>query len=140
MKKKKTLVILIIIIALCAIAFIIWRSISPKAYEPEILEPEVFEEEVYDTDMLVGVWRSGSVYYRYNEDSTGITWDTIDDVMESEGNKFTWEINNDMLIHFYQMEISTGLIPKAYTITVLDLVNLEYHDEFGVNKVFVKIE
>lgn len=140
MKKKTILVAVIIIIALSALAYIIWKSTRPKAYEPEVIEPEVFEDEVYDTDMLIGVWQSGSVHYRYNEDGTGITWDTADDVMESEGSKFTWEVNKNSIIHYHQMEISTGIIPKAYTITKLDLANLEYHDNYDVNTIFVKIE
>lgn len=140
MKKKTILVAVIIIIALSALAYIIWNKARPKAYEPEVIEPEVFEDEVYDTDMLIGVWQSGSVHYRYNEDGTGITWDTADDVMETEGSKFTWEVNKNNIIHYHQMEITTGIIPKAYTITKLDLANLEYHDNYGVSDVFIKIE
>lgn len=137
--KKKTLLIILIIIALCILALIIWNISKPKEYKPEIVEPEVFEDQVYDSDMIIGLWQSGSVYYRYNEDGSGCTWDTADDVMESEASKFTWELNKRRFLHFHQMEIG-GIIPKAYTITKLDLANMEYKDDFDVKSVFVKVE
>ena len=140
MKKKTLIIVTLIILALCATVFIIWTITKPKTYEPEYLEPEVFEDETFDSDMLIGLWQSGSVFYRYNEDGSGVTWDTSDDVMEEEGSKFTWEINKRRIIHYHQMEISSGIIPKTYTITKLDLLNLEYKDDFNVESVFVKIE
>lgn len=140
MKKKTLLVVILIILALCAIAFVIWNITKPKEYEPEYLEPEVFEDEVYDSDMLIGLWQSGTVFYRYNADFSGLTWDTADDVMEEEGSKFTWEVNKKRIIHYHQMEISSAIIPKTYTITNLDLANLEYRDDYKVESVFVKVE
>ncbi len=140
MKKKTLITIIIIILALCAVAFIIWTINKPKSYEPEYLEPEVFEDETYDSDMLIGLWQSGSVFYRYNDDGSGVTWDIADDVMEEEGSKFTWEVDKKRIIHYHQMEISSAIIPKAYTITKLDLSNLEYKDDFKVESAFIKVE
>lgn len=139
MKKKTLITIIIIILALCAIAFIIWNVSKPKEYEPEYLEPEVFEDETYDSDMLIGLWQSGSVFYRYNADGSGVTWDTADDVMEEEGSKFTWEVDKKRIIHYHQMEISSAIIPKTYNITKLDLSNLEYKDDYKNETVFVKV-
>lgn len=137
--KKKIIIILLIIAALSLIAFIIWKATSPKSYDPETLEAEVFNDKTYDTDLFIGLWQSGSVYYRYNDDFTGGTWDTADDVMESEASKFTWEVNRNRLIHFHEMEIG-GIIPKAHTIKNIDLGNLEYQDDFGEKFVFVKVD
>ena len=137
--KKKIAIILLIIAALCLIAFVIGKAICPKSYKPEVIEAEVFNDQTYDTDLFVGLWQSGSVFYRYNEDFTGGTWDTADDVMESEASKFTWEVNKNRLIHFHEMEIG-GIIPKAHTIKNIDLSNLEYEDDFKVKYVFVKVE
>ena len=132
---------IIIIIALSVIAaLIIWKISQPKEYKPEFIEPEVFEDEAFDTDMIIGLWQSGSVFYRFNEDYSGVTWDTADDVMELEGSKLTWEINKKKFIHYHKMEISSAIIPKAYTITKLDLSNMEYVDDYGVKSVFVKVE
>lgn len=140
MKKKTLLIIIFIIIALCALAVTVWVITKPKEYEPEYLDPEVFEDQVYDTDMMIGLWQAGSVFYRYNDDFTGITWDTADDVTELEGSKFTWEVNKKRMIHFHKMEISDAIIPKAYTITNLDLSNLRYKDDYKVEYIFIKIE
>ena len=96
--KRKKLFILLVIIALCVVALIVWIINKPKEYKPEIIEPEVFEDETFDSDLLIGLWKSGTVFYRYNADGSGITWDTADDVMESEGSKFTWEINKKQLL------------------------------------------
>lgn len=138
--KKKIIIAILVVIAILAIIFVIWKTSQPVEYKPEAIEPEVFEDVTYDADMLIGLWQAGTVYYRYNEDGTGSTWDTADDVMESEASAFTWEMEKNSLIHYHKMEISTAIIPKAYTIKKLDLANLEYQDEFKVKSVFVKIE
>ena len=140
MKKKTLFIIILVIIALCALVLTVWHITKPKEYEPEYLEPEVYEDEVYDTDMIIGLWQAGSVFYRYNDDFTGVTWDTADDVTELEGSKFTWEVNKKRIIRFHQMEISDAIIPKAYTITNLDFSNLEYKDDYKVEHHFSKIE
>lgn len=140
MKKKTLFVIILIVIALLALAITVWFITRPKEYEPEYLEPEVFEDQVYDTDMIIGLWQAGTVFYRYNDDYTGLTWDTADDVTESEASKFTWEVNKKRFIHYHQMEISSAIIPKTYTITKLDLSNLEYKDDYKVEHFFTKIE
>ena len=140
MKKKTLFIIVLIIIALCAIAITVWHITKSREYEPEYLEPEVFEDQTFDTDMIIGLWQAGSVFYRYNDDFTGVTWDTADDVTEAEGGKFTWEVNKKRIIHFHQMEISDAIIPKAYTITNLDLSTFEYKDDYKVEYIFTKIE
>lgn len=136
---KKRLWIILVIIVLCLIALVVFLISRPKLYRPEIIEPEVFEDAAYDTDLLIGLWQSGTVYYRYNEDGTGSTWDTADDVTEEEAGRFTWEINKKRMIHKHQLEIG-GTVPKAYTIKRLDLLNLEYTDDYGKIESFVKIE
>lgn len=136
---KKRLWIVLVIIVLCLIALVVFLISRPKLYKPEIIEPEVFEDAAYDTDLLIGLWQSGTVYYRYNEDGSGSTWDAADDVTEEEAGRFTWEINKKRMIHKHQLEIG-GTVPKAYTIKRLDLLNLEYTDDYGKIESFVKIE
>ena len=137
--KKKVILFILILLGLALAAFAIFKLVAPKEYKPEILEPEVFEDETYDSDMIIGLWQSGSVHYRFNDDGTGATWDVSDDVTESEGSSFTWEIDKNRFTHFHQMEIG-GIIPKTYKITKLDLMNLEYKDDYGVVSSFVKLE
>jgi hypothetical protein len=140
MKKKTLFIIISIIAALCVIALAIWALTKPQAYEPKYLEPKVFEDTAYDTDLIIGLWQSGSVFYRYNDDYTGVTWDTADDVFESEGSKFTWEVNKNRIIHYHKMEIGNAIIPKAYTINKLDLSNFIYKDDYKNAFAFIKIE
>lgn len=136
---KKRLWIVLVIIVLCLIALVVFLISRPKLYRPEIIEPEIFEDAAYDTDLLIGLWQSETVYYRYNEDGSGSTWDAADDVTEEEASRFTWEINKKRMIHKHQLEIG-GTVPKAYTIKRLDLLNLEYTDDYGKIESFVKIE
>ncbi len=140
MNRRKLLIVLLTILALCALSLIIWKLLQPKEYHPEIIKPEVYEDQIYDTDLLIGVWQSGTLFYRFNDDGSGVTWDVADDVNELEGSKFTWEVNKQRFIHYHKMEINDVIIPKSYNITKLDIMNLEYEDDFDVKSVFVKVE
>ena len=140
MKNKKITFIVIALIILCAAVLIIWHLSRPKEYKPEIIEPEVFEDEAFDTDMIIGLWQSGTVFYRFNEDGSGRTWDIADDVTELEGSKLTWEVNKTRFIHYHQMEVNDAIIPKAYNINHLDLMNLEIEDDYDVKTTFIKVE
>ena len=140
MKKKKRLIWALIIIALCIIALIIWKIFQPKEYEPEIIEPEVYEDYVYDTDLLIGVWQSGTLFYRFNEDGTALTWDTADDVTEEEASSLTWTLERSHFTHIHRMGISNAVVPKHYRITQLDLLQLIFKDEFGKTYTFTKAD
>ena len=140
MKKKRLFIVILIIIVLCVLALLFWKNNQPKEYKPEIIEPEVFEDKVYDTDLIIGLWQSGTVFYRFNEDGSGITWDIADDVTELEGSKLTWEVNKTRFIHYHQMEVNDAIIPKAYNINNLDLMNLEIEDDYDVKTTFIKVE
>ena len=140
--KKKTLIIIIIVfaaLATAAAAYFIINANKKEYYEPEMVEPEVFEDVEYDTDLLLGLWHDGTLYYRYNEDGTGATWDVADDVTEAEAQPLDWELNHARFIHLNKMDMG-GVIPKAYTITSLELNKLEYKDDYGVKYVFEKAE
>lgn len=140
MKKKRLFIVILIIIVLCVLALLLWKNNQPKEYKPEIIEPEVFEDKVYDTDLIIGLWQSGTVFYRFNEDGSGRTWDIADDVTELEGSKLTWEVNKTRFIHYHQMEVNNAIIPKAYNINNLDLMNLEIEDDYDVKTTFIKVE
>ncbi|MCK9299812.1 MAG: hypothetical protein M0P23_00390 [Bacteroidales bacterium] len=91
----------------------------------------------YDSSLLIGKWVSGTEYYRYNEDGTGLTWDTADDVSEEEAQAFTWTLVYSTLTHIHIMEIG-GVVPKVYTVTELTATSLQYEDEFGNTHSFTK--
>lgn len=123
---------------ICAAAFYVWHERS-KYVEPEMLAPEVFEDVNYDTDLLIGLWQENSVFYRYNDDGSAVTWDVADDVLEEEGVQLTWTMNHNLFTHYYKMEIG-GIVPKTYNMKQLELDVLEYCDDYGVNHKFSRVE
>lgn len=136
--KKKIWIIILIVLALggAAVAsYYIW--FHKEWVEPKMIEPEVFND--FDEDLLIGLWKEGEVYYRYNDDGTAVTWDLADDVMEDEGTELDWTLDEDLFTHYYKMEIG-GIVPKVFTMKVLELDVMEYGDEFGVEHKFTKVE
>lgn len=107
---------------------------------PEVDEPEVFHDTYFNVDYLFGLWEENDVFYRYNEDGSAVTWDVSDDVSEEEGTELDWEIKRDQFIHYYKMEMGKGVIPKQYTMKILEIDSLVYEDDFGVRHAFSKVE
>ena len=70
----------------------------------------------FDESLIIGKWKSGTLFERYDANKSGATWDTADDVTEAEAQIFTWTITQDQLeqIHIIQ---NGGKIPKVYSIT-----------------------
>ena len=97
------------------------------------------DDEFFDEDLLIGKWRSGTLYYRYDSNYMGATWDTGDDVTEEEGQKFEWELVKSDLTHIHIMEMG-GKVPKYYTVTELTATTLKYKDDFGKRFSFVKAD
>lgn len=91
----------------------------------------------FDESLIIGKWKSGTLYERYRSDKTGVTWDTADDVTEEEGQEFTWTITIDQLEQIHIIE-NGGLVPKVYTIMELTATTLKYRDDYGNTKSFIK--
>ncbi|MBQ9637996.1 MAG: hypothetical protein IJV22_00375 [Bacteroidales bacterium] len=81
----------------------------------------------YEAEDFIGKWVSGTEYYRYDSDMTGATWDTADDVDESEAQKFKWSIEGDKLTHIHLLESSQAVVPEVYTVVKLTEKTLQYH-------------
>ena len=94
----------------------------------------------FDMSLIIGKWVSGTEYWRYDNDSTGVTWDEGDDVHEDEAQPFTWSFDDETntLTHVHQMEMG-GVVPKSYTMTQLDDTKLEYRDRFGQTYSFERV-
>ena len=101
--------------------------------------PDPVVEPNFSVDDIYGKWCSGSVYYRYDSGYRGVTWDTADDVTEDEGKPFKWEIVGvDMThIHIAEMDFSA---PKTYVIDELTPSVLRYHDAYGKDYQFYKVD
>jgi hypothetical protein len=99
---------------------------------------EPVEEESFDQSLLIGKWKSGTLYYKYLADGNGSTWDTADDVTEAEAQLFTWTLVEDVLTHIHILEMG-GSVPKVYTVSELTATTLIYNDDFGKTFSFTKV-
>lgn len=138
MKRRNLLILAILLVAILSAGayYIYYRH---HVYDLEYLEPEVFEEANYDVDLLIGKWQSGSIFYRFDVDSTGVTWDESDDITEIEASPMKWELNRSKFIHYHEMQNGV-LVPKAYKIVQLDLNNLVFQDDYGNEFAFIKVD
>lgn len=84
----------------------------------------------FDETLLIGKWKSGTEYYRYDTQGSGVTWDTADDVTEEEGQAFTWTLQSSSLTHIHIMQTGGNGVPKIYTVTELTATTLSYKDDF----------
>ena len=129
-------VIVFVVALVCAGAYYIYyRS---HIYKLEYLEQEVYEDVKYDVDLLIGKWQSGTLFYRFDVDGIGATWDEGDDISEEEASPMKWELDRSKLIFYHEMQ-SGVLVPKVYKIKHLDLNNLVFKDDYGKEFSFVKV-
>jgi hypothetical protein len=92
----------------------------------------------FDESLIIGTWQSNTLFEKYNQDKSGATWDTADDVTEEEAQEFTWTIDKDQLEQIHII-VSGGNVPKVYTITNLTATSMEYKDKFGKIESFSKL-
>lgn len=137
--KRRNLLILAILLVAILLAGAYYLYYRHHVYNLEYLEPEVFEEANYDVDLLIGKWQSESVFYRFDVDSTGVTWDESDDITETEASPMKWELNRSKFIYYHEMQNGV-LVPKAYKIVQLDLNNLVFQDDYGNEFAFIKVD
>ena len=95
------------------------------------------EKEEFDEDLLIGKWKSETLYYKYFSDHTGYTWDTSDDIEEDEAQPFEWTLVQSELQQIHIM-VSGGRVPKYYTVTELTATTLKYKDSFYKSFSFTK--
>jgi hypothetical protein len=98
--------------------------------------PDDPTEGDFEIEYLYGKWcqEDTRIYYKYNEDGTGVTWDESDDVYEDEAQAFTWEVDGSEMIHIHLTETGTAQVPKYYIITFLSFDQLDYYDAYVTSK------
>ncbi len=119
------------------------RKIAPLMFVATVVTftscvDPLFGDADFDESDLVGTWQSHTLYETYKADSTGYTWDTSDDVTESEAQAFTWTLTSDNLIQIHIMEMG-GEIPRSYTITELTSSTMVYEDSYGAVTSFERV-
>jgi hypothetical protein len=97
-------------------------------------------EDGFNESLLYGKWRSGTLYYRYKSNGTGVYWDEGDDVTEEEGKKFKWDLNKSEFTHLVSMESTGREIPFKYTVIELTFTRLRYKDVDNSSWSFTKVE
>ena len=95
----------------------------------------------FDQKLLIGKWHlNNSVFYKYNTDSTGTTWDVSDpDITEADAQKFNWKLEGSKLIENHYLETTGGTLPKTYTITELSASKFSKKDNFDKVETFTKV-
>ena len=89
------------------------------------------ESENLDKTLLYGKWKSGDLYYRYDSNGWGATWDESEDVREDEAQRYRWTLSKAELMQMHELEMAGSFdIPKYYTITELTASTLRYKDDF----------
>jgi len=89
------------------------------------------EEESFDETLLIGTWKEGTVYEKYQSNYDGYTWDTADNVTEDEAQLFHWTLVKSDLTQIHIMESSGTEVPKYYTVIELSSTTLKYRDDLA---------
>jgi hypothetical protein len=97
-------------------------------------------DDGFNESLLYGKWRSGTLYYRYNSNGTGVYWDVGEDVSEEEGKKFKWDLKKSEFNHLVSMELNGREIPFKYTLIELTSTKLRYKDVNNSSWSFTKVE
>ena len=134
MKKKKTYI-------LALLALFSFASCGPIANEKEI-----------ELSNIYGKWQEGTLYERYYADSieyvlqsgdtimvVGTTWDLADSVTEQEALPFNWTLSDDNKLLQSHIMFNGAVTPKTYTVTELSANAFVYHDDYGVEHSFTKV-
>ena len=79
----------------------------------------------FDEADLIGRWKYGTIWETYSSSGNGTTWDTADDVYESEAQSFTWELKGETLIQYHTLEMG-GTDPRPCTVKTLTATTLVY--------------
>lgn len=96
-----------------------------------------------DPAQLEGLWQKSTseVFWRYNSDGSGVTWDAGEDITEEESNlTFSWELSIDELTMIFSGAGGNQAVPKVYTITSIGNAVMTWRDNYGMTQTFNRVE
>lgn len=129
--KKKYWIILVIVAAVIALSLALYFILRPKAYYPESINPRTLHASSTNAEMLVGLWQKDEhVFYRFNPDGTGHTWDVDDDLTEEEASNFNWEAYEEAIMMTHKLRIR-GIVPRYYELDCINAFDLRFHDNYS---------
>ena len=130
--KKRWIIILIIAAAILALGLIAYFILRPKLYYPETIDPRTLHASEVNETLMVGLWqKDGHIYYRFNADGSGHTWDTADDLTEEEASPFNWEAYEEAIMLTHKLKLR-GIVPRYYELDRLNAFDLRFHDTYTV--------
>lgn len=129
--KKKHWIILIIALAIIAIGLILYFTNRPTLYEAHQIDPRTLHASPAKHEILVGLWQSdGHVFYRFDADGTGHTWDVADDLTEEEATSFGWETYEEAFMMTHKLRLR-GIVPRYYEFDCLNAFDFRFHDSYS---------
>ena len=129
--KKKHWIVIIIIVALAAIALVLYYCLRPTWYHAERIDPRTLHTSPAHQEMMLGLWQHDNhLFYRFNANSTGLTWDVNDDMSEEEATPFEWEAYDNALMLSHKM-LLRGIVPRYYHLDILNAYDLRFHDAYS---------
>ena len=93
---------------------------------------------IYDPKLLVGEWLRDTEHEVYFADSTGMRWDTSDDIMREEAQVFRWTMDSNSLTIKYTLTFGALMI-RQYEVTFVDDETLVYRDAFDDSYMWEKV-
>ena len=129
--KKKYWIILIILALVIALALTLYFLLRPTAYCPETIDPRTLHTSPAKRELLLGLWeKDGHIFYRFEPDGNGHTWDVNDDITEDEATTFIWEAYEEAIMMTYKLRIR-GIVPRYYELDQLNNFYLRFHDTYS---------
>lgn len=128
--KKKYWIIIIVAVAI-ALGLALYFMLRPKAYYPESINPRTLHASSTNAEILVGLWQKDEhIFYRFNPDGTGHTWDVADDLTEEEASDFNWEAFEEAIMMTHKLRIR-GIVPRYYELDCINAFDLRFHDNYS---------
>lgn len=129
--KRKHWVILLIVLAVIAIGVAVYFWMRPTLYQAQSIDPRTLHASPSNYEMMVGLWQCDNhVYYRFNADSTGCTWDVDDDITEEEASRFEWKAYEEAIMMTHKLRIR-GVVPRYYELDRLNAFDMRFHDTYS---------
>ena len=130
MKKKHWIILIIAAVAL-ALGLALYFMLRPTVYHPESIDPRTLHVSMANKEMAVGLWHcDGHVFYRFNDDGSGHTWDVDDDLTEEEASPFSWEAYDGAFMMTHKLRIR-GIVPRYYELDCLNAFDFRFHDSYS---------
>lgn len=129
--KRKYWILLIIVALAIGLALALYFILRPKVYYPESIDPRTLHLCPANKELIVGLWQiDNHVFYRFNPDGTGHTWDVADDLTEEDASEFQWEAYKEAIMITHKLRLR-GIVPRYYELDVLNEYDMRFHDSYS---------